>query len=845
MREGLDMQDNIIVFPAPSPGDTAQLVTHTLPVSLTSLIGREHEVQALQALLLRPDVRLLTLTGTAGVGKTRLALEVVRDLVPHFADGVHVISLAPISDPAFVIPTIAHSLGLIESGSQPLLELFKTSQHDKHRLLLLDNFEHIITAAPLLAEFLEACPDVKLLVTSREVLRLRGEHQFAVLPLALPDLKHLPDDKSLAHVPAVNLFIQRAQAITSDFQVTTDNAATIAEICLRLDGLPLAIELAAARIALFPPQALLARLDRRLQVLTGGARDLPLRQRTLHNTITWSYNLLDAAEQQLFRCLSVFVGGCTLEAAEAVCGARNNASADLAGSMLDGVASLIDKSLVQQTAQEGEQSRLVMLETLREYGLEVLASGGQAEATREAHAAYYLALAEQAELELSSPQQVSWFERLEREHDNLRAALSWFLEQGSDTQRSELALRLSGALSQFWFIRGYVSEGQYWLERTLDESRGVRSTVRAKALTGAGGLATLQDDFGYAEALCGEGLALYREQGDRRGSATALSIWGYATLMRSNYATALALEEEALALFREVGDIGGSAFALNILASVLFYQGEYAQAHALLEESLVLSKVAGNVRDYATSLVLLGLVTFLQGDVARARSLLEESLVFFKEVGERGRIAEVFASQGLISFSQGDYAAARVLMEESLKIALELDYKWDIVGCLEGLATVVAAQGELVRAVWFMSAAQALRGAVGTPLPSYFQAMHEFTIASVRTQLGEQAFDGAWVEGLTMTPEHVLVSLEPLPKPALTTPSSASVASLPSPQAGLTTRELEVLRLLAQGLTSAQIAEQLVIGVVTVNFHVRSIYSKLGVTSRAAATRYALEHHLV
>src|SRR5947207_6545070 len=304
------MQDDIIVSPGPPPGDTARLVTHTLPVSLTSLIGREHEVKAIHALLLRPDVRLLTLTGTAGVGKTRLALEVARNLVHDFADGVHVVSLAPISDPALVIPTIAHSIGLPESGSLPLLELLKTSQRDKHRLLLLDNFEHVISAATLLAELLEACPAVKLLVTSREVLRLRAEHQFTVPPLALPDPSRLPDDRSLAHVPAVNLFIQRAQAIKSDFQVTTDNAMTIAEICTRLDGLPLAIELAAARITLFPPQALLARLDRRLHVLTGGARDLPERQRTLRNTLAWRYEVLTAQEQRRFGRLSAFVRGC-------------------------------------------------------------------------------------------------------------------------------------------------------------------------------------------------------------------------------------------------------------------------------------------------------------------------------------------------------------------------------------------------------------------------------------------------------------------------------------------------------------------------------------------------------
>jgi predicted ATPase/class 3 adenylate cyclase/DNA-binding CsgD family transcriptional regulator len=865
------------------PLRTLDAYPNNLPAQPTPFIGREKEEATVGHLVQREEVRLVTLTGPGGVGKTRLGLQVAAELADRFADGVFFVNLALTSDPTLVVPTIAQALGIPEVAGQTLLERLKEQLHQKQVLVLLDNFEQVVSAAVQVADLLFACPQLKVLVTSRETLHVRAEHEFAVPPLALPEPSHLPDLAALSQYEAVALFLERAHATKPDFQLTPTNARAIAEICARLDGLPLAIELAAARIKLLPPEALLARLDQRFQVLTSGARDMPERQQTLRNTLRWSYDLLDAQEQRLFRRLAIFAGGCVPEAVEAV----STAVGDSDAGVLEGITSLLDKSLLQRTEGDGKEPHYVMLETIREYGLEVLTSGGEAEATREAHAAYYLALAEQAEPELGGPQQIIWFERLEREHDNLRAALSWFLEQGSDGQNRELALRLSGALSQFWLLRGYVSEGRQWLEQALDESRGVRSSVRAKALVGAGELAGMQDDFGQAEALCGESLALYQELGDRRGSATSLSSLGYTALMRSNYAAARALEEEALALFREVGDKWGSVFALHTLARVLFYQGEYGRAQALLEESLVLSREIGGVQGIAGSLMLLGLVlllqgdlsraharleeslavsrevgykriiglsifylgsvALLQGDVAAARSLLEESLVLFKEMGERGHIAEAFMSLGSISFSQGDYAVARTLMEESLEICRELDLKWDIAACLEELAAVVAAQGEPVRAVWFMSAAQALREAIGMPLPSLLQAMHEFTIASVHAQLGEQAFAVAWAEGRSMTLEQALATQwrATMPTPIVAEPPPSPLKLLPTYPDGLTAREVEVLRLLARGLTNAQIARELIVSLLTVKAHVRSIYSKLGVTSRSAATRYALEHHLV
>jgi len=393
------------------------------------------------------------LTGPGGTGKTRLGLQVAAELSDLFADGVYFVNLAPLSDPTLVVSTIAQTLDLKETGEQPLLDRLKGYLRDKQILVLLDNFEQVVSAALQVADLLAASPKLKVIVTSREVLHVRGEQEFPVPPMAVPDPAHLPDMVALAQYEALALFIQRAQAVKPDFQVTPANARDIAEICVQLDGLPLAIELAAARIKLLPPKALLARLSERLAVLTSGPHDAPARQQTLRNTIAWSYNLLEAQEQRLFRRLSVFVGGCTLEAIETVCFAHETSIPTM--SMLDSVASLIDKSILQQAEQESEQPHLVMLETIREYGLEALTASGEMEFIRQAHALYYVTLAEKAEPELGGQQQAEWLERLEREHENLRAAMQWSLEAGEDGHSREMALQLGGALRRFWIVHGH------------------------------------------------------------------------------------------------------------------------------------------------------------------------------------------------------------------------------------------------------------------------------------------------------------------------------------------------------------------------------------------------------
>ena len=656
------------------PLKTLDSYPNNLPIQPTAFIGRAKEVAAVQHQLLREGVRLLTLTGPGGVGKTRLGLHVAAELTERFPDGTWLVSLAPVSDPDRVIPTIAQMLGMREEGDRSLLDQLQAHLHEKQVLLLLDNFERVANAATHVADLLGVCPRLKVLATSREPLHVRAEHEFPVPALALPDPKHLPDLATLSQYDAVALFIERAQAVKPDFQVTNANAPAVAEICARLDGLPLAIELAAARIKLFPPQELLTRLGQRLQLLTSSLRDVPARQQTLRKTIQWSYDMLAAQEQHLFRRISVFVGGCTFQAIEALSASLGSAST----SVLDEVVSLIDKNLLQRTTQEGEELRLTMLMTIREYGREALETSGEMETTRQVHASYYLALAEEMIPRwFEGSEQAVLLERMEREYANLRAALQWFLEQGERGPGREMALRLVWVLDSFWRVRGLYREGQAFLEQALVGSEGVSALIRAKALSTAAGLVFVQGDIDRAEALCQESLVLYREVGDTQGIASSLGLLGGIAERRGDTDRAEALCQESLVLCREVGYTEGIGFSLIQLSEIAQSKGAHiAVARSLVEESLALGRQVGNKMIIARSLLHLADLTSTLGEYSRGRALFEESLAIYRELGYKHDIAYCIVQSALWLFlTRGDQATVRAGLEESLTIFRELGDK--------------------------------------------------------------------------------------------------------------------------------------------------------------------------
>jgi len=781
-----------------APLKTADERPTNLPLEVTSLIGREQEAAQLQALLRRDDVRLVTLTGVGGVGKTRLSLRVAAELLEEFRDGVFFVELAPVSDTQLVPPAIAQALGVKESGDKPLRDSVAAFLRDKHLLLVLDNFEHVLGAAPVLGVLLQSAARLKVLVSSRIVLHVYGELEYAVQPLPVLEPRLLTAGlETVCQCPAVKMFIARSQLVKPDFVLTHETAPAVAEICTRLDGLPLAIELAAARIKVLPPQALLARLESRLKVLTGGARDLPARQQTVRGAIDWSYELLDGAEKELFAWLSVFAGGWTMAAAEAVWSATDDQSLDL----LDGLSSLVDKSLVRQEDRgpHGEP-RFSMLEMLREYAAERLVASGAWGTARRAHAGYFLALVEEAEPHLTRAEQVEWLARLEDEHDNLRAVLRWALDGGEVA----LGLRLAGLTGQFWWLRGYLSEARGWLEALLASTpapgaAGVRND-RARALWQAARFADAQGDTKRAEVLAEESRNLYRDLEDSRGLAAALSVLGGVANRQGDYPQALALHEESLALCRALGDSYGVAWSLNNLGIITARQGNYQRALELHEESLGLRRALGDRWGIAASLNNLALAVADQGDYARAQALYTESLALRRALGDKSGIAYSLSNLGLIATEQGDYPRAEALHQESLALRRELgdtsgiaisllslgwlaveqhnyalaarleteglalhwklgDKRWIAIS-FEALAEVASssdgAQGSLQQAVQLFGAAAALRTAIGAPVEPADQDRYDRNLLIARTALSESAFQRAWDAGQRAPLEQVV-----------------------------------------------------------------------------------------
>jgi predicted ATPase/class 3 adenylate cyclase/DNA-binding CsgD family transcriptional regulator len=904
------------------PLKTLDRPRHNLPPQPTALIGREWELKNVSVLLDRPNVRLVTLTGPGGTGKTRLALQAAAELLDQFRDGVFFITLASISDAALVAPALAQALSVKEASDRSIVERIKEYLSDREMLLVLDNFEQVLDAALLVRQLLDSAPELKILVTSRSTLRLAGEHEFAVPPLALPDRAHLPPIERLLHYESIRLFVERTQEIRPSFALDAENAAAVVEVCHRLDGLPLAIELAAARSRLFAPQALLERLRRPLDLLTNGPRDTPMRHQTLRATIDWSYALLTPYEQAIFTQLAVFTSGCTLVAAESVISLPDVPHAGI----LDELEALLEQHLLQLVELPGEEPRLTMLETIREYALDRLQASSQMPALSRRHAEYYLGLAEQAATKLQGAEQGAWLRRLEADHDNLRAALEWCQQA-----EPELALRLACALWRFWEMHSHMSAGRAWLRDTLAANSGAPAALRARAHHGAGMLAFMQGDYsaaamalevahavfielgdreGLASVACSmgivawfqgdqaaalaqlmysvelyraivhtwgtadalhylghvvleqgdtaraseifaESLELFRITGDQRNIALPLKDLGLIASQQGDYVTARARYEESLALSRAVEDSWHSGDTLQRLGDLARLEGDYTQAAALYTESLELWRQLGNQAGIAEALNLLGEVAHLQRNYAQAKTFYESSLALQRVIGSKRVIAGVLHNLGKVAQHQHDYERASSLYGESLALNREISYVPGLADCLIGLAAVAIAHRQAEHAARLLSAAGPHLGAMRGFMPLADRANYDQTLAEARELLGEHQFARVWEAARGLTLEQAIASaLASALAPAQHAKEVAAAhlaETQPAPLANtadLTAREIDVLRLVAQGLTDAQVAERLVISPRTVNAHLRSIYSKLGVTTRTAAAHFAATHQL-
>jgi predicted ATPase/transcriptional regulator with XRE-family HTH domain len=717
-----------------------------VPIPLLPLIGRERELALIRDRILSPATRLLTLIGPPGVGKTRLAVQVAMDTCGAFADGVRFVPLATLTDPALLPAVLLQALGVIDAAVGEETSRLLDALRNKQLLLVLDNFEQILDAAPLIADILTNAANVKVLVTSRSPLHLYGEYQFPVPPLPLPDLAHLPAPAELAEYPSIALFVARAQAVQPDFALTPMNALAVAAICTRLDGLPLAIELAAAQSNLFAPQALLRGLVEKQPVLGRGLRNVPERHHTLTNAIAWSYQQLGADEQELLAWLGVFVGGFTLPAVLGF---------DLVASTHDSLAVLVDKSLVQARIDQQGETRFALLETIREFALKQLAAHGEIDAARRRHADYFTELAERAKPEMNGAAQAEWLFRLQCEHDNFRAALTWAHEHG----QTEIELRLAGSLWEFWQLRGFLSEGRSWLQAALtkrsDESPRL-AAARAEALTGLGYLALHQSDYATARAHFEASLAMFEALGNKAEIAASLNNLGLVARHQGDHPRAMSHFERSLALFRELDGRQGISWALSNLGLLAMEQADYKVARAYMTEGLAIFREIGDQVGIARALNNLGLAAYYQADYSFARACYEESLAIKRTLGNKLGLPPTLHNLGSIALYQGDYALAYGYVTEAVSLSCELGNKEGIANGLEIAGGLALVQGQPVRAARLLAAAAELRVAIGMPLVPIDRIEHDRTTAAVRAALGDVAFDQAWTAGRQMTQEQAV-----------------------------------------------------------------------------------------